>query len=138
MTDKEKQVKLRQLIITVACGDIKQVKKFIKNSEEYINLRDKLGNTPLMTAVEAGNVQIAEMLIKSGANTNLPNKKGNTALMEAISHPQYANRYAMIKMLLRNGADANYIGKYGRTPLYLCKLYQPRYINLLRRYGAVC
>ena len=136
MTDKEKKVRLRQLIVAIACDDMRQVRKLTKNSEEYINLRDKFGNTPLMTAVETGNVQITEMLIKQGADVNLPNKKGNTALMEAISHPQYPNRYTMIKMLLQNGADVNYIGQFCQTPLYLCKRYQPRYINILKRYGA--
>lgn len=124
-----------QLITAIICNNIRAIKQVLKH-EVKINQADKSGVTPLMYAIDFGNTDVAELLIKSGANVNAINKKGNNALMEIISKPNYPNRYAMTKLLLKNNIDVNYVGQFGRTALYLCKLYQPRYIALLKRFGA--
>src|SRR4029450_12160465 len=48
-----------------------------------INELDEANQTPLMAASRLGSIQIAELLIESGADVNIQNETGRTALMEA-------------------------------------------------------
>lgn len=50
-----------------------------------INLIDKEGNTPLLIAVYANNIDSTRELIKLGANVGIKNKNGKTAYEEALS-----------------------------------------------------
>ena len=45
-----------------------------------VNLRDKMGLTPLITACQYGNTGMAHKLLRHGANENLCSSDGNTAL----------------------------------------------------------
>ena len=98
--------KLNQLIATIACGTLDDVKHILKNKEilNLINNSNVKGLTPLMYAVEVGNVDVAEELIKAGADVSIINHRGNTALTETLLHKSYPNRYAMIRMLKKYGA----------------------------------
>ena len=40
--------------------------------------------TPLISAAKAGNVEVLQMLLKSGADVNQTNQNGYTALMIAV------------------------------------------------------
>ncbi|MCX6774391.1 MAG: ankyrin repeat domain-containing protein [Candidatus Micrarchaeota archaeon] len=51
-----------------------------------VNANDDDGDTPLMLAVDEGNLGIIRMLIRSGANVNAKNNEGETALMRARDH----------------------------------------------------
>ncbi len=68
-----------------------------------INIPNPQGNTPLMLAVMNNNIEVVQLLLRSGANVNVKNNKGNTALMiaSAIKPPNIQ----IIKILLDNGAD---------------------------------
>lgn len=46
-----------------------------------IEIPDKIGNFPLMTAVLADNLDLVELLIQKGASVNAQNEAGKTALM---------------------------------------------------------
>lgn len=48
------------------------------------NLRDGRGNTPLLLAVEAGQVGCIDALLAGGANPNLANASGETPLIRAV------------------------------------------------------
>ena len=73
--------KLNQLIATIACGTLDDVKHILKNKEilNLLNNSNVKGLTPLMYAVEVGDVDIAEELIKAAtAYTVDMNKKDGT------------------------------------------------------------
>lgn len=76
--------------------------------------------TPLMTAAEAGDVEMVRLLINSGANVNMSNNFQdvelvipNTALM-AASHRGHLE---VARLLIEAGADVNYRGADGYTAL---------------------
>ena len=59
------------------------------------------GSTPLEFAVCDGQLEIAELLIKAGANINIPNAKAKTALHYAVER----ENGKMIQALIHNGAN---------------------------------
>lgn len=79
------------------------------------NLRDRDGNSPLMTAVSLGNSDLIPILIAGKANVNLANNRGETPLIRAV---QIRNA-AAVRDLLAAGADPDQAdslaGKSART-----------------------
>lgn len=89
----------------VASGDLEKVKLFLKyNADvnqtypEQCNYFDK---SPIFTAVYYSTDEIAEYLIKNGADMEEQDEFGYTPLMSAV----FATSYNMAKVLIDNGAD---------------------------------
>jgi cytochrome c len=72
------------------------------------------GVTALYIACEAGNVELAKLLIDRGADVNLPVSWQRTPLF-AANKGGYAD---IVKLLLSNGADPNQLAK-SQTPLHV-------------------
>ena len=53
------------------------------DGERILEITDKFGNFPLMTAVNRNNLELVELLILKGAKVNAQNEAGKTALMLA-------------------------------------------------------
>ena len=53
-------------------------------SSENLDLKDKDGNTPLMSCVIAGNLDLVQCLYKYGASLNVKNKEGRNTLFLAV------------------------------------------------------
>ena len=60
--------------------EAKQMLVILLRNRADINLRDKRGLTPLITACQYGNTGMAHKLLRCGANGNLCSSDGNTAL----------------------------------------------------------
>ncbi|MEI1278035.1 ankyrin repeat domain-containing protein [Leptospira venezuelensis] len=67
--------------------------------------------TPLMIAAREGEVEIAEFLIRNGADINAKTRDGHTALMMAV----YNRNLDIVKLLLKNGANIHIKSKQGHT-----------------------
>jgi len=91
-------------------GDLDYVKDCF--SKDFVNMKDYRGVTPLMIAVMRSYEDIAEFLIKNGADVNAQNNAGATPLMYACLE----NNFDIVKLLVKYGADVNVKTKYG-TPL---------------------
>ncbi len=65
-----------------------------------VNLKDRNGWTPLMNTAHSGDVVVAGMLLRAGADINARNSFGTTALGVARQH----NHHAMITYLREKGA----------------------------------
>jgi ankyrin repeat protein len=81
-----------------------------------LNKTDNMGNAPLMAATSAGRQDIAQRLLKAGANVNEEGKYGG-ALHQAVEN----NHEKLVKLLLEAGADVNKVGN-GQTPLHIAAL----------------
>lgn len=84
--------------------------KLIKSTD--INARDKMGNTPLILAIEKGHKEIAKLLIDGGADLNVTNN-GSSALILAFEKEMPE----IVKMLIAKGVDINVKNNNGDTPL---------------------
>lgn len=85
-----------------------------------LNTEDADGITPLQSAIRRGDVELVDMLTKSGADINHLNAQG-TPLYFAVATPELrddAAREKIISLLLARGADADIaLPASGRTPL---------------------
>lgn len=109
---------------------LRVVKKLIEKGVS-VDAQDNYGRTALMYLVDyykpKERLEIAEFLIKSGANVNLltsqvpyaryDNQSCNTALSIFVQNYDVE----MVKLLLANGADVNLTCKGGNTPLNYAK-----------------
>ena len=84
-----------------------------------VNLKDDEGLTPLMQAASFGEYEIAQLLIKYGADVNMISDefipKGWTPLMFAIDRKSGE----IARLLLQHDADVNKPATAGETPLIL-------------------
>lgn len=84
-----------------------------KNNIECTKLLLKDGT--LSTALRyCNNIQIAELLLNSGADINTVDDNGS--LLHTNVH---FNKVNMVEFLLNNGANPNLVNKYGESPLYM-------------------
>lgn len=75
------------------------------------------GANTLYFAVKGGNIDIAESLIKAGAELMTHTGTGLTALHQAVSNGDIS----MAKDLLMEGIDPNSADPFGKTPLHFIK-----------------
>jgi ankyrin repeat protein len=103
----------------------------IRSKEEGVGHDDE---TALLQAAFWGRLEIAEMLIKSGASVNAKAARGVVPLHEAarMRHVELA------RLLLKHGADVNARDDEGKTPLDWASLYResPEIVKLLRDHGG--
>ena len=81
-----------------------------------VNVRDRLGETPLMYAAVVGSPEAMSFLIGKGADVNAKNESGSNALIWS------ATDAAKVRLLLEHGADVNAATKRGRTALLIAAL----------------
>lgn len=82
------------------------------------NIPDDQGNTPLHCLASKGNdIELAEILIKGGADINAKNYKDSTPLHEAVRN----ENFRMAEFLISKGAYLRAKDKLGRTPLDLAR-----------------
>ena len=67
----------------------------------------------MLTAAEAGHLEVCTALLDGGADPNLRGHNGNTALIAAVGH----ERELVVRLLIERGADVNLRGHMGRPPL---------------------
>jgi cytochrome c len=95
----------------VKAGDIVAVAAALDNGAAIDEID---GVSALYTAVEAGNVELAKLLINRGADVNLPVKFKRTPLF-AATDGEFPD---LVKLLLDSGADPNQLAK-AQTSLHV-------------------
>lgn len=108
-------------------NEIEKVKKFILVGAD-VNLKDKCGMTALHFAAQVQSVEIASMLINSGAKIDEVDNNGNTPLSTAILN--YISDLSLIELLLKNGANPLIKNNYGETPISLAALIGNRELSV--------
>src|ERR1051326_3683613 len=100
-----------ELTMAVRNRDIKQV-RLLLSERANVNERDEgMEQTPLMRAIQVGDVAIVQMLLSHGAAVNLQDDAGQTALMFAV---QKGNA-RITRILLDAGANADLADAEGAT-----------------------
>ena len=75
--------------------------------------RDNYHNTPLDITSYKGNIELAKMLIRRGADVNSKNSWGISPLHIASMD----GKIELAELLIENGADVNIKDDFGKTPL---------------------
>ncbi|XP_018572987.1 uncharacterized protein LOC108912277 [Anoplophora glabripennis] len=86
----------------VKLGKMPLIRKIANNKPHLLETENKENKTPLVQAIESGDIQILQLLINLGASTNTPlffNKR--TPLMVAV----YNGKLQMASILVDKGAD---------------------------------
>lgn len=121
-------------------GENRNIIVLLCKAKADVNVKDRLGNTPLHLAVGKINVkkerrsyrekhevdqETVELLIKAGANVNEKNNLGKTPLhiVVELSHGNFyldsVSQKKLIRLLLNSKANVNAQDNDGNTPLHL-------------------
>ncbi|KAM3876900.1 protein TANC1-like [Diretmus argenteus] len=124
---------------------------FLLERGAELELPNRRGMVPLLSAGKHGHTQVAELLLQHGADVNISDKQGRTALMlaateghvstvelllskgasvpsvdqeglTALSWACLKGHRSVVQLLVEGGADLNQPDKHGRTPLDLAAL----------------
>ena len=119
--------------LAARAGDLARVKRFMEEGTD-VNARDKGGETPLFSAVQADNDDVARFLIAEGADVNARDNIGATPLNFAI---RARVKKDMLELLIAKGADVNAKTERGQTPLHsACVRGEKDVVELLIGKGA--
>lgn len=95
----------------VMSGNLEAVKQHIKAGTDINKKEPMSGSTPLITAATFDHTEIAEALIKAGADLSIKNNDGSTALHSAAIFC----RVEIVQMLLDAKADKSIRNNFGAT-----------------------
>ena len=103
-------------------GSAKQMEKYLSKHPTHLNLTSEHGATPLLLATYRGNHDVAEILLKAGADPNQCFKEG-----APIYGVIFKGDAEMLNLLINNGVDINQVCQFEELgyPIHLA-------INLLR------
>lgn len=86
------------------------------SSDEVLDKKDAMGNTPLHRASAAGHTETVQELVRLGVQSiDQENESGETPLMLATQQ----NHFAIVEFLLSAGADIDYKNHRGNTALVM-------------------
>ena len=106
----------RTLHDAVIGGDIEEVKTMLSSGAD-INQKNRMGGTPLHTAIMNRQKAIAQLLIAGGADVNAKTNGGQTPLSEAVK----SGDKELVEQLIAKKADVNAITGPGENALLLAK-----------------
>ncbi|MFO0804125.1 MAG: ankyrin repeat domain-containing protein [Gemmataceae bacterium] len=99
-------------------GDIRELESILDHHPEWIENRNRLDCTPLLTAVMKGQLDAAKALLARGANVNatwnlVSTDEGNWTVLHIAANWR---RIEFLDSLVQSGANVNAISVQGETP----------------------
>lgn len=108
------QVAPPDIFALVNAGDAAGVEQVLASGVD-VNIRDELGQTPIVVAALAGQGEVASVLAQHGADVMARTDKGMTAIHAAA----FSGNLEAMKLLLAGGADVNDQNNFAHiTPLH--------------------
>lgn len=96
------------------------------STELQIDRANRYGETALHKAAVEGNVEVAQLLLKAGANMEAADNLGATPLLSATATTQFN----MVSLLIDSGANPNAASSSWKTPLYIASV--DGHVNIVR------
>lgn len=114
-------------------GDLQQAEALFAADPALVNIEDARGFTPLIIAVYNNQPEVANFLMRNGANAASQDASGNTALMGA----SFKGYQSLVEKLLQAGADVNQRNYQGATALTFAATFgQLQIAEILLQQGA--
>lgn len=101
------------LHLAAGIGDLEALRKLATDAPAVNKPTPGWRNTPLMFAVNGGQLEATKVLLAKGANPDLPNMFGSFAIMNAAQN----GSQPLCELLLAHGADINARPAEGQTTL---------------------
>ncbi len=125
--------------VAIPGGDYKDVAELLIAKGLDVNAKIKYGEskdaTPLHVAAGKGNIKVAEVLIKNGAELDAKTSQHHHTPLHMAA--RYGHN-AVAELLIAKGADVNAKTKYGETPLDLAISKKHKELaDLLRKHGGI-
>ena len=113
-------------------GDIEQVKLALSNGAD-INEKNRLGGSPLHTAMLNDQWAIAELIISKGPDLNVRDNRGRSPLFIAVEK----NQIKIVELLLAKDVDVNAVARMGQNAFSLAKSKgNTEMVELLQKHGG--
>ncbi|GJQ88640.1 hypothetical protein Trydic_g10236, partial [Trypoxylus dichotomus] len=106
-------VSITKMLLEKACTNA-EVQKVEADQVTILNHMNRDGLTPLLLAIELGNMEMFEMLLEMKINVDIDGNYGSSPLFVAV----YRGQADMVRLLLQRGANANLINDAFETPLH--------------------
>nr|XP_023019098.1 uncharacterized protein LOC111507943 isoform X1 [Leptinotarsa decemlineata] len=100
------------LHVAVIKKNLSIINFLLAEEDTVINPRNFQGQTPLFLAVKSGSFELAQCLVKNGADVNLPTYEDVTPLHISVQFPN------ITQLLITNGAKVDSSDYTGDTPLH--------------------
>ena len=121
----------KALLAAAAVGDTTKIEALLERGAG-IDVHDRNGATPLLSASRSRRKAASMLLIDRGANVSVVGKDAGTPLDWWAAHGDVE----VVRALVENGADINKVGRGGLTPLDAARD-RPAVTKFLRTHGAV-
>ena len=106
----------RLMFVTASANNLNGLRALL-NTGRTPDMRDNLGQTPLIVAIRYGARNTARLLLARGANPNAMDNAGNSAMHYAVSN----NNYPMVRALIEMGARYDLADSRGVTPVMIAE-----------------
>jgi hypothetical protein len=115
--------------------------KLLQNGADINRKQRGYGRTPLIRAIDAGNIDVIQFLIDNGANINQTFKHGRNDEMTPLLYAIHIGEYEIAKLLIQNKPNLDYQELNGNTALIFAssihnKSQREELIKLLLEAGA--
>ncbi|KAK9542956.1 hypothetical protein VZT92_000774 [Zoarces viviparus] len=123
-----------ETVLSAAAGRGRtEVCAFLLERGAGLEIPNRRGMAPLLSATKHGHTQIVELLLKQDADINVSEKQGRTALMLAASE----GHVSTVELLLTKGGSLSSADQEGLTALsWACLKSQKDVVQLLAEAGA--
>lgn len=116
---KTKNPQFEEFIDAIADKKKTKVRRMIKNGFN-VNTANENGRTPLMMAVQVGNIDMLKMLIKAGANLEQTAKESETPFLYAC---RATGDVKVIEYLIKQGVNTKARNVFGHNALFMAAEY---------------
>ncbi|MHC4327794.1 MAG: ankyrin repeat domain-containing protein [Planctomycetota bacterium] len=97
-------------------GDLDRVKSLVSGGAD-VNVKNRMGMTPLVVAAMNSRTAVCEFLVANGADLNAKDGRSQTALYFAVDR----NNKELVELLVKKGADVNITTGRGENAFSLAK-----------------
>lgn len=105
-----------QLVSALESGHLQDISRLLsKETHLDLNKTYLITQTPLLSAISKGRLDIVNLLLEKGADPNLPNMLGQTPLFIAVSD----GHMEIVQALVARGANPSHHTRQGNTPIYI-------------------